>query len=516
MRRPILACLSFALAFACAVPPVNASGIAGLLSGAEPLRIAGLRVNREALREVYAANAFQPLWNERDRLRLRERLRRAGEDGLDPKAYRLERFDEARTLAAGRGDPRLELLLTDALLRYAADLADGRPDSRRADPAWEIAGPRIDPVAAARAATGAEDPVHALAALAPPHAGYARLRETLAQYRRIAADGGWTVLPDGPLVHPGGTGPSIPLLRRRLSEAGDLDEAELEGDRLDETLVAALRRFQARHGLLADGILGPNSRSALNTPVERRIEQILANMERWRWLPRELEPTRVMVNVAGADLELVEDDVVVLSSRVVVGRPSHPTPSFRSPIVSIVLNPAWNIPHSIAAREMLPALRRNPDYLRTRNIRIRGLPADAPEAWGLGVDWEGIETRRFPFRLQQLPGPGNALGRLKFQMINGHDIYLHDTPQRHLFESPRRGFSHGCVRVENPLGLAERLLGQGWPAARLRRLIADGDTRIIRLPNRVPVYTVYFTAWVTPEGVLHFRDDLYGRDALMG
>jgi murein L,D-transpeptidase YcbB/YkuD len=272
-----------------------------------------------------------------------------------------------------------------------------------------------------------------------------------------------------------------------------------------------VRRFQARHGLEADGLVGSLTRRTLNVPLAVRLQQIELNLERWRWLPRDLGPRYVVVNAAAAMLSMVEASRGVLSSRVIVGDPDHPTPVLASEIRALVLNPAWTIPDSIVAAEIVPALQRDPRYLRDRDIVVLDRLATDPH--GLWVDWTAVPAREPLPRLQQRPGPTNPLGRIKFDLPNRFDVYLHDTPSTALFARPVRARSHGCVRIERALELAALALAGHELADRqgLEHALATGGTRRVPLARPLPVYFLYWTAFVE-DGTLHFREDVYGRD----
>lgn len=274
-------------------------------------------------------------------------------------------------------------------------------------------------------------------------------------------------------------------------------------------MAEALRRFQQRHGLDADGRIGPRTLAELRVGTERRIAQIEANLERWRWLPHSIGDTHVLVNAAAATLTLVRGTAAIHHGRVIVGDEKHQTPSFATSITGVTANPPWNVPASIATREILPRLRKNAGYLAANDIVIVDRPDDP---FGLRIDWQRLGNRSFPFRLQQRSGPNNSLGRLKFEMPNRFDVFLHDTPAKRLFARASRAFSHGCVRVERPVELVAALLGDGYAPGLVESAIESGDTRFMRLPSRIPVFLVYFTAFVDDAGRMNFRRDLYGRD----
>jgi murein L,D-transpeptidase YcbB/YkuD len=272
----------------------------------------------------------------------------------------------------------------------------------------------------------------------------------------------------------------------------------------------AVRRFQARHGLAPDGAVGPATLAALNVPVATRIEQLRANLERARWIFYEPESEFLVVNIAGFQLYHLRRGDVVWRTRVQVGRPYRQTPIFRAEMTYLVVNPTWTVPPTIYRNDILPSVRRNPAYLASRNI-------DAFDASGervdpATVDWSG---RNPPYRLVQRPGPDNALGRVKFMFPNEHSVYLHDTPSRDLFDRDSRAFISGCIRVENPFELVEQLLGRGWDRARIDEIIASGETTTVQMPEPLPVLLLYWTAEVTPDGIVEFFGDVYERDAAL-
>ena len=479
-----------------------------------------------ALQRFYAERGFRPLWwgSEEAAARaadLQAALAAADREGLDPAFYRIGHLARLARARDPAGRVEFEFDMSMALLRYVRDLRIGRvdpgylgndlPPSDRARP----------PLAILRDAAGADNLTVWLAAQAPRGPRYLRLKRLLAGLREVAARGGWTRVPTARVLKPGMVHPDVAVLRRRLTESGDLPAEAGEGTVFDATLEAAVRRFQARHGLEVDGIVGRRTLAALNTPVEVRIRQVILNLERRRWLPADLGQRYILVNIAGFALEMVEREATpfventVFTTEVVVGTPYHQTPVFSRPMTHIVLNPYWNVPPSIAVREILPKLREDPGYLERERFEVlAGWEADAPVVDPATIDWKRVPARGFPYRFRQRPGPDNALGRLKFMLPNRYHVYLHDTPARELFRRARRAFSHGCVRLRDPRGLAVRLLAPaGWDRERLDRAIDSGERRVIRLPAPLPVHITYFTAWVEKDGTPHFRDDIYGRDA---
>lgn len=442
---------------------------------------------------------------------LLDTLERAAEQGLDPRAYEP---DGLRRLARSGADRAgLERAATASFLAYARDVRRGR-DLPGLPPRPPL--PEERPAALLATVAAAPDPAARLAGLPPPSGRYARLVGLLAELRAVAAAGGWTRLPPLPRLAPGEAHPQVPLLRRRLRETGDL-VGPAEGEEIDAALEAGLRAFQARHGLVPDGILGARTAAALAAPVEARISQVILALERRRRVPPDLGPRHLFVNIADFALKLVDrvegprGERTVATRAVIVGTRYHQTPTFAAPLTEVVLNPYWNVPRSIAVGELLPQIRRDPAWLARNHMVV--LDEAGRRVDPRGVPWFELGRGRFPFRLRQEPGPDNALGRIKFEMPNPHGVYLHDTPSRELFGRPVRTFSHGCIRVEDPLGLAELLLGaQGVDRAALEAGIATGIRRAIRLREPLLVYVTYLTAFVNADGTVHFRDDVYGRD----
>jgi murein L,D-transpeptidase YcbB/YkuD len=282
----------------------------------------------------------------------------------------------------------------------------------------------------------------------------------------------------------------------------------MEGTEYEGEIVAGVRRFQERHGLAADGAVGPATLAALNVPVEARIEQIRVNLERTRWIMGDVAEDFIVVNIAGFRLYLVRGGEPVWTTRVQVGQPYRRTPVFVATLTYLVLNPTWTVPPTILRRDILPAVRDDVGYLAARGIDVvddSGMIVDAAT-----VDWS---SPSFPYLLVQRPGPDNALGRVKFMFPNEHFVYLHDTPRRDLFDRESRAFSSGCIRVEHPLDLAGQLLGEGWSQERIDAVLAAGRMQTVFLDDPIPVLLLYWTAEVDAAGRVVFHPDVYARDA---
>jgi murein L,D-transpeptidase YcbB/YkuD len=340
-----------------------------------------------------------------------------------------------------------------------------------------------------------------LAGQAPADPRYVRLVRGYARYRAIAAAGGWPVLPKTPGLAAGASGPAVEALRARLAiedraivvapRAAGPAPATAPGTVFDEAMTAAVARAQDRYGLESDGRLGPATLAALNVPVQTRLMQIRANLERWRWVPRALPPYRIEVNSAGAMLELFAGQAPSMAMRVIVGRAGKDTPMLEDKVSGVVFNPPWNVPADIAASEIWPKIRRDPGYQAREDFVVRP---------GGG--------------LQQLPGPKCALGAIKFELSNNFGVYMHDTPARSLFARDRRALSHGCMRLADPTDLAKRLLAgdPAWPETAINLALLSGKTSRAPLKVPVPVYVFYWTAFADDQDQVQFRTDVYGWD----
>lgn len=385
--------------------------------------------------------------------------------------------------------------ITEALLRYAGMVHVGRLAPADFPNPWGVRPAPYDPRPDMAAAVTTDRLEDWLDSLPPPYSGYAALRRGLADYRAIAARGGWKEVPDGPAFGLGEKGPRAAALRARL--AAEDAAVDASGPALvDADLQLATARAQRRFGLKPDGVVNAETLAALNQPIGQRVLQIIANLERWRWLPSTMPATRVQVNSGAAIVTLFQDDRPVLSMKAVSGRPGDETPMLFSKIHSVVLNPPWNVPSSIATKELWPKEKRNPGYLARNGFVV-------------------IKTET-GVRLQQKPSR-SALGNYKFDFDNPYGVYLHDTPTQSTFDRYVRQASHGCVRLEKPKALAEALLAADpeWTPAAIAAAVEKGDTLRVRLPAPVPVFIFYWTAFASPDGSMNFRADPYGWDRLL-
>jgi murein L,D-transpeptidase YcbB/YkuD len=506
---------------------IEAAGVVTeLRAGGEPVYASAV------LPGFYVRRLYRPAWSdERGPTRLADdlvgALRRADLEGLRSEDYHLAGIEAV--LAAVRSDAErgpalapdrwaeLDLLLTDAFLVYGAHLLAGRVNPETLSPEWLSDRRTADIAAVLEVALVSANIAGALGALDPPEYGYRRLREALARYREVAATGGWPAILDEATLARGDSGRPVTALRERLRLEGDLAPAvEQDAELFDEALERGLKKFQRRHGLADDGVVSAATRAELNVPVERRVEQLELNLERWRWLPKDLGRRHIIVNIAAFELEVVEDDSVALSMRVVVGRPFDRTPVLSDTMRYLVLNPYWHVPTNIATTELLPKLKRARSYLARYKLRV--FPNSGPDAQEVDpttVDWSTVSPAHFPFLLRQDPGLQNALGRIKFMFLNKYHVYLHDTPSRPLFEETQRDFSHGCIRIEQPIALAVYLLRPDprWTRDSLLRALDDAVDRAVPLPEPIPIHLLYWTAWADWDGTIQFRRDIHDRDA---
>jgi len=416
------------------------------------------------------------------------------------------------------------VLLSLGLVRYAADLGQGRVTPHVADPALFQFRDEVDKAEVLAKGEAAPDLAAFIYGYRPQTPRYDRQRVALAEYRVLALQGGWDPIPDGETLKPGMTDPRVGLLRKRLRLWGDLkssdDLAEAGGnpDFYDAALENAAKWMQYRHGLAQDGAVGKKTLAELNEPIETRIEQMILNLERRRWMPDDLGKRYIFINLADFELKLVDGDKTLLDMPVVVGKPYHSTPVFTGTMTYIEINPFWNVPPSIASKELLPKIKNDASYLSQNNyVLFSDWSSGAHVIDPQSIDWTQVSRSGFSYKIRQEPGDGNALGRVKFMFPNRFNIYLHDTPAKALFSRAERTFSHGCIRVENPPLLAEMVLASspGWSRARVDETIATGERTIVTLEEPLPVHVSYLTSWVNKDGSVHFRRDVYQRDAAL-
>lgn len=488
---------------------------------------------QKALPRFYQKRGYMPAWIDHAGLQqqgdvLMKCIQAADLEGLHPEDYHLKSIlailGEVRKNQTEKKalNPRrlvdLDLLLTDAFLMYGSHLLSGRINPESIDPEWfaNRRGAELDQVLQeAISSNRIEETLHSLL---PVQSGYGALREGLGRYRAVVRSGGWPTVSEDPALKKGNRGKRVAELRARLSgesEPVSLSEKSPEPVRFDETLEKMLRDFQHRHGLDPDGVAGPATLSELNVSAEERVRQIEVNMERWRWLPQDLGNPYIIVNMASFMLYVVEDHSPVMEMRVIVGKGYRRTPVFSSKISYLVFSPYWHVPPGIAIKDKLPLIKKDPYYLTKNKMRVfQGWGADAREIDPISIDWARVNGKHFSYRLRQDPGPDNALGKVKFMFPNRFNVYLHDTSSPELFDKTSRTFSSGCIRIQNPLELAEYLLKHDprWDRRAIQGEVAKNTEKTVTLKTPVDIHLLYWTAFVDRAGILHFRKDIYGRD----
>lgn len=519
----------------------------------------------------YQENHFFPYWvteygPTRNAHILLSVLRRVDEEGLDLERYRINDLTALLVSRETTDLAKLEIMLTLALYTYLGDMLEGAVAGCMLDPGlFDAARSTVaNRHAMLREAVSAPDLRLFLKNLSPRHYDYQSLKEMLATYRRLAERGGWPEIPPGETLRPGMTDPRVRLLAERLFITGDLkdfsvippppliarpkpllgpiqylryiryeplslreallppswrrDPLPVYNFQYSNALLKAVQHFQQRYSLKQDGVIGKDTLRVLNVPVQDHIDKLILNMERWRWLPHQLEGRRILVNVAGFRLVGMYDGNVEITMPVIVGKVKNKTPIFSDVMTYIEVNPYWNIPSSIARNEIVAKVMKNPLYLKEQHIRIfADWQAEAVEVMPESIDWQNIGGGINQFRLRQDPGPGNALGTIKFMFPNNNNVYMHDTPTHSLFRRAKRAFSHGCIRLSRPLDLADYILSNDHQMVmreQLKAQIASKERKIFVLNQPLPVHLIYRTAWVDRDtGAAYFYDDIYGRDA---
>lgn len=483
-----------------------------------PLNAFGIPLKADVvLQEFYLERNFQPAWHDEQyrptpqALTLVEEIGRVGRDGLLPEDYHYRRL-QGLARGAAKESVEFDLLLSDAIANLSRHLLMGKVNPETILPDWKATPRQRDLVEVMKELTTSVDVANRLEQLRPQQIRYTRLQKLLDQLDASPAPP-WPALARHPAIKPNTRDARIPAIRERLRFWGDLAPAAVpaETDLYDTELQAAMRSFQTRHGLDIDAVIGPKTLEAINvTPAERR-QQVVLNLERWRWLAEDLGRKHVLVNIAGFELKVIDNNQTVMRKPVIVGRHYRRTPVFSDRIRYLVLNPTWTVPHKLAVKDKLPDIKADPGYLQRLGFTVFDQQQKVVDP--AQVDWASVNQRNFNYRLVQAPGPQNALGQVKFMFPNSYDVYLHDTPSRELFSKSDRAFSSGCVRVAEPLDLAELLLkDNGMTRAQIEGILAKGELSTVFLKNPVPVHIEYWTAWIDSSGQVNFRSDIYERD----
>lgn len=474
------------------------------------------------LRAFYAAADFQPRWTRESGAlsargeTLMAALLGAEDHGLSLEALGVPALQAMARTADPAQRPQLELAMTAAMLRLAGWLLGAdREDGAVRHTVFVLEPDQLDPRELARLIESG-DATRLLTALAPAHGQYQRLLAARRQFKEDAArDAAAPKIPDGRTIRAGYRDARVPAVRARLVALGFDPGAGDEPGRYDPKLRQAVIAFQTSRRLQPDGSVGRATLAALNAGPTDRLVQIDATLERWRRMPRELGARHVLVNVPAYTLAVMENERPTMQMKVVVGTRARKTPTFSSRLATVEINPTWSVPARLASEDILPAIRRNPNYLEEHNIRVlapmngRMYQVDPAE-----IDWSAFGGGRLPFRFRQDPGAGNSLGKVKMMLPNDEAIYLHDTPKRSLFQRTARAYSSGCIRLERPDLFANLLLteGAGWSQEQIDAAFARRGTRAVPLRDSLPVHIAYLTAWVGEDGKVTFYDDVYSHD----
>ena len=474
---------------------------------------------RDIIRDMYEDNGFNPYWtDESDIQELLQLIEQSPDHGLRPEDYAVDQLKfilaERRKNPSAKIAAEADIMLSESLMRYGYQRRLGKVKASNFD----------ENINFKRRAFRGQPPSNTMEefftapslegfieTVAPSGPYYRRLQAALKRYRHLAANGGWPTVSEGPTLRLGDNGPRVAEIRARLAVSGDLPErADTNSTKYDEALEEAVIHFQNRHSLGADGVVGKQSIAAMNVPIGQRIEQIRVSLERLRWVNQEAEETMVAVNIAGYRAFFFRDGEMKWSTKAMVGKTYRKTPVFRGDMQYIEFNPTWTIPPGIIRNDTLPAIKKNPDYLASKNIRV--IDKNGKTIDPASVDWNQY-SRGVPYTLRQDPGPNNALGTVKFIFPNSHFVFLHDTPHRELFSQPERAFSSGCIRVQDPLRLAELILDDDqYQRSDLEAIIDGRETKRVHLDNTIPVVILYLTAGIDTDGDVLFFKDVYGRD----
>jgi murein L,D-transpeptidase YcbB/YkuD len=523
-RLTLIMALPLVLASGCGSGPASsevAKEIEGRLSTLRESRseVAGERLlERKAVVAFYESRRSRPVWERRHADQIVAAIRGVAADGLSPEHYHLAAIEklledqpESRTAAA---QAELDLLLTDAVAAVADHVRYGKVRPSALNPTWNVdprddAPPlerRLAEIAAAAPSVG-----RAIEGQRPDHFVYQGLVEALERTRKIDADGGWPTVPAGRAIKPRSRDPRIPRIRARLAVTGELEGSARDSTVYDENLRRAVVLFKARHRLDSTATIDAATVAAMNVSAAARVGQIRANLERARWVLHGLADDFMLVNLPAFKAYRIRGGRNVWESRTQIGDEAMQTPTFRATLRTVVLNPDWTVPRSIIVEEIAPDMSSGKDA-----VAAQGLVITDPEGNPISpasIDWGSVTGESFPYDLKQPPGPRNALGRVKFLFPNRYSIYLHDTPSQQLFNSTRRTFSHGCIRLQNALDLAELLLrDQGWDKKRIDEVLASGETRNIALEPPVPILIVYWTVSVGASGEIRHGEDIYRLD----
>jgi murein L,D-transpeptidase YcbB/YkuD len=470
------------------------------------------------LPKLYEKYNYQPIWTNPGSVRqLIDAIKDSYHDGLTPEDYHLSLIQQLQSALVAKPDPakqaKLDVVLTDSLVRLGYHLLMGKVDPESLDSSWNMDRTlKLDPILKMSAAIDNAQVTKLVAGFLPPADFYRKLKQALANYRKIQAEEGWPQVSAGETLKPGMTAPRVVTIRQRLAVTADMPAVSMESSLYDAAVEAGVKQFQKRHGFEADGVVGKGTLAAMNVPVEARIDQLRVNLDRARWVLQDLPQEFVVVDIAGFNVQYMRNGQEAWKTRAQVGKAYRKTPVFRDSIRYIEFNPTWTVPPTILRNDILPKVKRDPEYLQNKNMVVvnqQGTQIDP-----VTINWSQYPGKGFPYLIRQQPGPKNALGRVKFMFPNKHSVYLHDTPSKSGFKRAGRAFSSGCIRVQDSFHFAELLLADkpGWDRAKIDAVVESLKTTRVNLSKPLTVMLLYWTAAVDNEHRVLFKQDIYDRD----
>lgn len=467
-----------------------------------------------SVRKIYSENGYRLLWTSNIEINefLKE-IEHADYEGLNPDDYHLSALKRMQ-LSDETSDEFLierDLMLTDAFLLYASHLLSGKVNPVTIDANWHVTRNEGDPVALFNSTIRSNNYNQAIRDLIPRNTYYLGLKKALNDYKTIQKKGGWHEINKGLDIKPGMSDSRIPDIRRRLGVGLDSEKFHsADTSKLyDKKLFKAVVNFQRSHGFSGDGIIDDPTIKTFNIPIEKRIKQIETNMERWRWLPQNLSNYYILVNIANYELQIIRNGVIERTHKIIAGKPVRKTPVFSSKVKYLVFNPTWTVPPTILVNDVIPETKKSYEYLSNKKIKVFDAKGNQ-----LKIDTINWSSKRvLSYNYVQDPGSHNALGAVKFMFPNTFNVYLHDTPSKELFSKTNRAFSSGCIRVQEPLKLAEYLLNDTvkWNAEKIKATVEANITQAVNLKEMPNVHILYLTTFISDERVA-FRKDIYERD----
>lgn len=464
-----------------------------------------------SLREIYLTKEFTPIWKDQKQITdFTNIIEKCDNQGFNPNDYHLADIKSLSGSTNTNDKLNLDIILSDAFILYTSHLLSGKTNPVTINAEWHIIKTEKNPLDYLSRINNS--PVETIIAeLRPKNSNYLLLQKQLILYKQLANNGGWNKIEMGAPLTLGMSDQRIEQIKKRLNISGDYSGSITNEPNLyNDTLKQAVINFQRRHGLEALGKIGNQTIEKMNISVEEKIKTIEINLERYRWLPQILPSYCLMVNIANFELDVIKNSQIIKKHKVIVGKTVRKTPVFSSTMQYIVFNPTWTVPPTILKNDLIPAVSKNSNYLKDKNIFVydsKGAKVDQSL-----INWKSSEAMSYTYR--QDPGKINSLGAVKFIFPNSDNVYLHDTPTKELFDKTERAFSSGCIRVQKPLELAELLLVDQpkWTKETINKTIETGATQTVYLSTKPEVFLLYLTSWVDDNGIINFRSDIYERD----